>query len=188
MKRKAKYRMPFKRKLEKKTDYRERLKLLYSKKSRLVIRRSSKHIRAGITEFDPKGDKIIASATTQDLKKFGWAGSTNIPSSYLTGLLIGKRALKKNINSAILDMGLEKSIKGSRIYAVLKGAIDAGLSIPHSPDILPSDDRISGKHIIDYAQKLKKEDVKRYKKQFSVSKPEMIPEMFEKVKSKIMKG
>ena len=180
--------MPFKRKFDKKTDYRKRLKLLYSKKPRLIIRKSSKHIKTQITEFNPKGDKIIVSATTQDLKKFGWTNSTNIPSSYLTGLLIGKRALKKNINSAILDMGLEKSIKGSRIYAVLKGAIDAGLSIPHSTDILPSEERISGKHIMDYAQKLKKEDVKKYKKQFSVSKPEKIPEMFEKVKSKIMKG
>ena len=180
--------MPFKRKFKKKTDYRKRLKLLYSKKPRFIIRKSSKHIRAQITEFDPKGDKITVSATTQDLKKFGWTNCTNIPSAYLTGLLIGKRALKKNINSAILDTGLEKSVKGSRIYAVLKGAIDAGLSIPHSPDILPSDERISGKHIIDYAQKLKKEDVKRYKKQFTVSKPEKIPEMFEKTKAKIMKG
>ena len=67
-----------------------------------------------------------------------------------------------------LDFGLERNIKGSRIYAVLKGAIDAGLSIPHSPDILPSDERLSGKHIIDYAQKLKKEDVKRYKKQLKL--------------------
>jgi len=78
-------------------------------------------------------------------------------------------------------------MKGSKIYAVLKGASDAGLEIPHSPDILPSEERIKGGHIVGYAQKLKK-DKKRYKKQFTISKPEKLSEMFEKVKSKIIKG
>lgn len=184
-----KYRLPFQRKLKRKTDYRKRLKLLYSKKLRLVVRKSSKHMRAQIVEFKTEGDNIPVSASTQDLKKFGWSGSTNnIVSAYLVGLLLGKRAIEKKINSAILDIGMHKNVKGSRIYAVLKGVLDAGLSISHSPDILPAEDRISGKHIVDYGVKLKKKGIKVYKKQFSQTKPEKIPGMFEKVKSKILKG
>jgi len=189
MKRGPRYKLPFKRRLEKKTDYRKRLRLLYSKKMRLVVRKSLKQIRAQIIEFNVKGDKTIVSASSQELKKLGWEGSTdNITSAYLTGLLIGKRASIKKIDSAVLDTGHQMNVKGSRIYAVLKGALDAGLTIPHSPDILPSEERIKGKHIADYAEKLKKEDEKSYKKQFSTHQPERIMEMFEKVKSNVMKG
>jgi large subunit ribosomal protein L18 len=188
MKRGPRYKVPFKRRLDKKTDYKKRLRLLYSKKMRLVIRKSLNQIRAQVVEFNMKGDKTIVSASSQELKKFGWEGSTdNIPSAYLTGLLIGKKSLSKKINSVVLDIGHQASIKGSRVYAVLKGASDAGLSIPHSPDILPSEERIKGKHIVDYAEKLKKEDEKLYKKQFS-GNPEKTIEMFEKVKSNVMKG
>ena len=187
MKKGPRYRIPFKRRRTEKTDYRKRLKLLTSKKLRLVVRRSLKHVRVQIIDYDIKGDKILVSASSQDLKKFGWTGSANTPSAYLVGLLIGKRALKKNIKSAIFDIGLCRSVKGSKIYAVLKGALDGGLSIPHSPEVFPSEDRIRGNHIIEYAQKLKK-DTKKYKKQFTISKPEKLPEMFEEVKSKIIKG
>jgi len=181
------YKLPFRRRFEKKTDYRKRLKLLYSKENRLVVRKSLKNTRAQIISFDLKGDKTLVSVSSQDLKKFGWDyPSNNIVSSYLVGLLIGKKALNKNIKSAILDIGLHKNSKGSRVYAVLKGTVDAGLSIPYSPDVLPTEERLSGKHIIDYAEKLKKES-KEYKKQFSKSQPEKIQEMFDKVKAKIMK-
>jgi len=40
--------------------------------------------------------------------------------------------------------------KGSRIFACLKGVVDAGISIPFSEDILPSKERISGQHIAQY--------------------------------------
>jgi large subunit ribosomal protein L18 len=186
MKKGPRYRLQFKRRLEKKTDYRKRLKLLYSKKMRLVVKKSLKHMIAQIIEFDKKGDKIIVSASSQELKKFGWDGPTdNTTAAYLVGLLIGKKALKNKIDSANLDTGLHRNIKGSRVFALLKGVVDAGLSIPHSPDVFPSEERITGKHIADYAENLKKEDEEVYKKQFSATKPEKMMEMFEKVKSNI---
>ena len=55
--------------------------------------------------------------------------------------------MKKSINNAVLDIGLNVSTKGSRIYAALKGAIDSGLKIPHNKDILPDEKRIKGNHI-----------------------------------------
>lgn len=184
-----KYRMPFKRRVEKKTNYKQRLRLLTSKRHRLVVRRSSKHTTAQIVDFKKKGDEILVYASSQELKKFGWSGPTNnLISAYFVGLLVGKRALENNIKDAILDIGLIRKSKGSKIFAVLKGALDAGLIIPHSTEICPSEDRIKGKHIIDYAQKLKKEDLKKYKKQFSTYDPQKLSEVYEKVKSKLMKG
>ena len=138
----------FKRKKLGKTDYRKRLRLLLANKPRLVVRKSLKNILGQIVEYGDKGDKVILSAHSSELKKYGWEGNKgNIPSSYLVGLLVGTKAKKKDIKELILDMGLQNSVKGSRIYALLKGCIDAGLNIPHSKDILPIEDRIKGKHI-----------------------------------------
>jgi large subunit ribosomal protein L18 len=187
MRRGANYELPFKRRLKEKTNYKKRLRLLVSKKPRLVVRRSLKHLKSQIIEFTPKGDKVLASAHTQELKKYGWDYSTsNIPSGYLIGLLIGKRSLKKNIKNVVIDIGLYTNVKGMKLNAILKGCLDAGLNISHSPEILPSEERIVGKHIIDYFKKIEDNDKKGA--QFSKSKPQKIKEMFEKVKSNIEKG
>jgi len=170
MKLKPTYRMPFKRRRLGKTDYKKRLKLLLSKKPRLVVRKSLRYIRAQIVEFDKKGDKTLVSASSQELKKLGWKfACDNLPSAYLTGLLIGKKALEKEINEVIPDLGLYPSIKGSRIYAVIKGTIDAGLKVPCDDSILPSEERIKGMHIANYLEKFKN-----------------LPEEFEKIKQKIL--
>lgn len=138
----------FKRRREGKTDYKRRLKLLRSKKPRLVVRKSLKYIRAQIIEFNKKGDKTLVSAYSKELEKLGWKHSfKNLPASYLTGLIIGKRAIGKGIEEAILDIGLYPSTKGSRIYACVKGVLDAGLKIPVEEKILPNQERIRGEHI-----------------------------------------
>jgi len=150
----------FKRRIEKKTYYKKRLALLKSGKVRLVIRKSLSNISVQFVNFKPEGDETIASAVSAELKKFGWNRSGNIPAAYLTGLLAGKKAKEKNVTEAVLDFGLQTSTKGSRIYAALKGALDAGINIPHSKDILPSDDRIRGKHISEEISK-QFDDVKK---------------------------
>lgn len=162
--------MPFKRRRLGKTDYKKRLKLLLSKKPRLVVRKSLKYIRVQIIEFDKGGDKTLVSASSQELKKFGWKfACDNLPSAYLTGLLIGEKALEKGIKEVILDIGLYPSTKGSRIYAVAKGALDAGLKLPISEGVFPSKERIKGIHIANYLEKFKN-----------------LPEEFEKIKQKIL--
>ena len=166
------FKMPFRRRREGKTNYKRRLKLLLSKRPRLVVRKSLKYIRAQIVEFDKKGDKTLVSAFSRELKKLGWKyACDNLPAAYLTGLLIGKRALEKGISEAILDMGLYPSTKGSRIYACVKGALDAGLKIPCSEEVLPSEERIKGMHIANYLEKFKD-----------------LPEEFERIKEKILSG
>ena len=39
---------------------------------------------------------------------------------------------------------------GARVFAALKGAVEAGLEIPHGEEILPSDERAKGAHIAAY--------------------------------------
>ena len=166
------YKMPFRRRREGKTDYKKRLKLLLSKKPRLVVRKSLNYITAQIIEYKPNGDFTLVGLTSQELKKLNWKYSCkNLPACYLTGLLIAKKALEKGIKEAILDMGLHPSTKGSRIYALVKGAIDGGLKIPINEKILPSEERIKGLHIANYLEKFKN-----------------LPKDFEKLKEKIVGG
>ena len=139
--------MSFRRRREKRTDYGKRLKLVKSGKVRLVIRKSKGHISVQFIEFSPSGDRTLFSAHSSELRKYGWKFSCgNLPSSYLTGLLAGKKAVR-NIKEAVLDLGLQMSTKGSRLYAALKGVLDSGISVPHDNKILPLEERIQGKHI-----------------------------------------
>ncbi len=183
-------RIEFRRKREGKTDYKKRLKLLLNNKPRLVIRVSLKNINVQISEYGEEGDKILVSANSKELeKKFGWkAGRNNLPASYLAGYLIGKKAVKKGLKDAILDIGLANSVKGSRLYAVVKGVLDAGLDIPCSKDVLPNEESIKGMHIVNYAKKLLEEG--KYDGVFSSYikkgvKAEDLPRYFEETKKKI---
>ena len=138
----------YSRKRNKRTDYRKRLKLISSGKERLVVRRTSSHVIVQIIKFDEKGDKVIISTQSGQLKKYGWQlGSKNIPAAYLTGLLAGKLATAKGVKTAVLDTGTSKPVSKGRVYAAMKGAIDAGLEVPAADTIFPSEDRISGKHL-----------------------------------------
>lgn len=143
--------VPYRRKREGRTNYRKRLKLLVSGTTRMSVRKTNKHIIVQFIQYSDKGDHVIVTATSENLKKSGWNHATgNLPASYLTGLMAGKLALKKNVKDAIVDLGLQIPSSGSRLYAAVKGAIDAGVKIPCSQEAFPSEDRLTGKHISDY--------------------------------------
>jgi len=149
-----KYKLPHKRRRKKKTDYKLRLSLLKSGKERLVIRRSNKNIMGQIIKYERDGDKTVTSAHSNMLKKFGWKRSCgNIPAAYLTGLLLGKKAQKEGVKKAVIDIGLQINSPGSRIYSFLKGALDAGLDVNHSKEIIPKEERIKGKHMDEKVEK-----------------------------------
>lgn len=192
MRKSKKYTVPYKRKRESKTDYKFRRRILSSKKPRLVIRRSLNNLNAQIIEFQTKGDNVLISCNTRELRRFGWKSHLgNIPSAYLLGLLTASKAKNKKINDLVFDIGLQPSIKSSTLYSFLKGALDNGLNVPHTKEVLPKEDRISGKHISDYASKLKRDEV-LYNKQFSGYlkqnlNPEDLQKHFEEVKDKILK-
>jgi large subunit ribosomal protein L18 len=141
------------RRREGRTDFRQRLRLLKSGKSRFVVRRSVNSMTCQVVKHDSSGDRTLATASSKQLGNLGWKGSAgNLPGSYLTGLLCGVRAREAGVKQAILDTGLQSSTKGSRIYGALKGALDAGLEIPHSQEVLPPDDRVAGGHIEKYSE------------------------------------
>jgi large subunit ribosomal protein L18 len=131
------------------------LKLLSSSQPRAIVRRSLRYVTVQIAGYDVTGDKIIASAVSRELKKFGWTKSTSTtPAAYLSGFLTAKRALKKGTDSAVLDIGLRTPAKGAKTFAALKGLTDGGLSIPHDPQMFPSDERIKGAHLGDDVVKM----------------------------------
>lgn len=131
------------RRLEAKTDYKARLALLKSGKPRLVVRRTNQYIIAQIVTTNIAQDSVVVGVTSKSLVAKGWPetqrGSLkSIPAAYLTGFLLGKVAQKK-VPEAIFDTGMHRNIQKSRLYAVLKGAVDAGLKIPHGEEALPDD-------------------------------------------------
>lgn len=112
------------------------------------------------------GDKVLCSATSAELTKFGLtAGLTNYASGYATGLLLARRLLKQvgladiykattdvngeyfNVDDdvdddkrpfkALLDVGLARTTTGARVFGVLKGACDGGINIPHKTKRFP---------------------------------------------------
>src|SRR3989344_3487198 len=169
-----------------KTNYRKRLRTLMSGKPRIVIRKTDKHLYVQAVKYSSAGDKVLFTISSKSLEKLGWkAGEKNLPSAYLTGLLAGKKAKELHIKEAILDIGLHPAIKGGNVFAALKGLIDAGLTVPHSAEVLPSDDRVSGKHIAEYAQKTKDRKVQFAAYAKNNVQVENMPKIFEEMKNKI---
>jgi len=176
----------YRRKKEGKTNYKKRLTLLLSRKPRLVIRKSINNMSIQIVKYGEDGDKIIVAANSSELKKLGYTLNTgNLPAAYLTGLLIGKKANKQKVGEVIADIGLNTPTKGSKIFAALKGVVDSGLKIPHSPDMFPGENAIKGVQIQKYLENMKESKEIQFKKYKSTNVN--ITEEFEKVKNTIMK-
>ena len=145
---KTKYTVPHRRKREGKTNYKRRLELLKSKVTRLVVRKTNTQVIVQFIEYAEKGDVVLLTFQSKSLEKDGWKHSkNNIPACYLAGLKAGNLAIDKKVKKAVLDLGLQLPKKGGRTYAVLKGIIDAGIKVPASKEIFPSEDRLSGKHL-----------------------------------------
>ena len=185
------YRVPLRRRRERKTDYKARKALVLAGKPRLVARTTLNNAIAQIFVAEPQGDKVLVSAHSRELtKKYGWkAHRSNIAAAYLTGLLCGLKAKTKGINEAILDMGLHSPSRSSRVFAVLNGVIDAGVAVPHSEEKLDRE-RIKGEHIAKYAKSLAS-DPKNYQSKFSKYleqklPPEKLPAHFAEIKKNII--
>ena len=185
----SRYCVPFRRRREGKTDYKARKAFLLSGKPRLVTRSSINNIIAQVVVAKPNGDEVLVSAHSRELsKKYGWkAPRGNLPAAYLTGFLCGLKAKDHDIEEAILDIGLYPPSKGARIFAILKGVLDAKVNVPHSEEKLPDEKRVNGEHIAEYAKSLASE-VERYQSKFSKYleqklPPETLPEHVAQVKT-----
>lgn len=186
------YRRPVRRRFEGKTNYHKRIKLLKSRKLRVVIRVSNNHTRVQIIQSKRGGDKVMMSAFSKELaSKYGWTANTgNIPASYLTGYLVGSRAKKNNIQEAIFDLGI--FYHKNRVLAACKGIIDAGLQVPYHEEFFPEslEERIKGMHIENYAKKLKSEEPENYEQIFSgyIKKNKINPQKISQIFSDSIKN
>jgi len=176
------------------TDYRARRRAIASQKPLLVVRVSNKNVSSQFFTPSAKGDVVVSSAHSRELTKLGWQGSLkSTPACYLLGMLAGKKALGKGVKEAVLYTGVLPFIRGARVAAFVKGAIDAGVHIPMSEEAFPSEERISGKAISDFASTLSTEDAGEYKKRFSKLlkagfDPKDYPAQFGKTKAAIVGG
>jgi large subunit ribosomal protein L18 len=139
-----------KRRRENKTDYKLRLKLLTSKKKRIVIRKTNKYFVIQLIESIESQDKIIAGITSAELMEKGFdkkfAGSLkSIPAGYLTGMLFAKKI--NNKEEYIIDLGMTRTIAKSRVFSVVKGLIDGGLKITANSKVFPPKERLEGQHL-----------------------------------------
>lgn len=137
-------------------------------------------------------------------------GLTNWAAAYATGLLVARRALKKlgldedfvGVEEAdgeyklteaegedddarrpfkcFLDVGLQRTSTGARVFGAMKGASDGGIFIPHNERRFPGYDMegkeldaetlrkyIFGGHVAEYMETLADDDEERYKSQFN---------------------
>jgi len=186
----SRYCVQLRRRREGKTDYQARKAFVISGKPRLVVRNTLKNVIAQIIVAKPNGDEVLVSAHSRELKKYEWeVPGGNLPSAYLTGFLCGLKAKAQGIKEAILDIGLHSPSKGARVFAVLKGVLDAGIHVPHSEEKLPDEKRIEGEHIAKYAESLAS-NPEEYQSKFSKYleqklPPKSLPKHFAKVKKEI---
>lgn len=109
------YQTKFRRRREGKTDYRARKRLAAQSKDkynspryRLVVRYSNKYVQAQIVYAEMTGDKVVCSAHSSELKKYGINfGLKNFSASYATGLLLARRVLGR--------YGLDEMYEGNEL-------------------------------------------------------------------------
>jgi len=186
-----------------------------ARKYRLIVRRTCSKIICQIAYATIAGDKIVAQANSKELTAFGIpCGHTNYAAAYATGLLVARRVLKKfgldedfkgkeeldgddyhvedetedgdkRPFKCILDVGLQRTVVGARLWGALKGAVDGGLHVPHNlrnfPGFKPAEEkgaepeydaeahkeRIFGAHVKEYMEMMQEEDPTKYEAHFA---------------------
>jgi large subunit ribosomal protein L18 len=172
-----------------KTNYRKRSAILIGRRPFITSKISNQNISAQTLQPTLTGDVVIASAHSRELIQYGWKGSmNNMPACYLTGLLLGRKSMEKGSANAVLYTGNDAFT--TRVAACLKGLVDSGFNIPVSKESLPDKDRVSGKHIAEYANLLK-DNQEKYNSKFSALikqglRPEDYPRHFEEIRIKIL--
>jgi large subunit ribosomal protein L18 len=116
-----------------------------------VVRITNTQVICQLISYQEDGDRIISAADGKSLRgKYAWpakASTKSVPAAYCTGYALAKQVQKSGHDEAVLDIGLAASTSGNRVFAALKGMVDGGLSVPHSEEIFPSEDRLAGAHI-----------------------------------------
>jgi len=141
-----------KRRREGKTDYLKRKNLLKSGKPRVVIRKTNRYLIAQYIISKEAKDQVKIGLKSKDLLKYNWpkenlGGLKSISAAYFLGFLMGKRIIKEKLKQPIADFGMIRIIHKNKLFAFLKGLIDAGLKINCEKKSFPSEERIKGEHL-----------------------------------------
>lgn len=144
--------IPKRRRQEGKTDYLKRLKMLKGGAPRLIFRRSNRYILAQYAVSKEAKDKILLGVNSKELTKYGWPKNSegslkSLPASYLTGLLVGKKIIKAKLENPIVDLGMYRILYKSKIFAFIRGLIDAGIRVKADEKFFPDEKRIKGEHL-----------------------------------------
>lgn len=144
------------RRRECKTDYKNRLNLLKSGKKRIVIRKTNKYFIVSLVETIESQDKVLKLISSKELIKNGWdaklSGSLkSIPAGYLTGILLSKEL--DNKEDYIVDIGMNRTNHGGRVFSVVKGLIVGGLKINADEKAFPSEEKINAENLSDEIKK-----------------------------------
>ncbi|RBQ25300.1 MAG: 50S ribosomal protein L18 [Methanocorpusculum sp. MCE] len=150
----GRYFVQFRRRREGRTDYYQRQRLIVSGRNRMVVRKTNRHIIIQLIAAQMDGDYTLVHVNSRELVNFGYKGYLgNTPAAYLTGMLFAVRAQKAGYEGGIADIGLQVASTGARVFAAIKGAVDAGFDVPVGEAILPDDDRCNGAHIAEYDER-----------------------------------
>ncbi|MEK6895710.1 MAG: 50S ribosomal protein L18 [Nanoarchaeota archaeon] len=140
------------RRRENKTDYKKRINLLKGEKARIVFRKTNRYIISQYVTSKDAQDKVEFTITSKELLRHGWpekaSGSLkSLTASYLTGFLTGIKIKKEKKETPIVDLGMTRTLHGTKVFAFIKGLIDAGVTIPCKKDAFPSEERLNGEHM-----------------------------------------
>ena len=140
------------RKREHKTDYLNRIKLLKSGKPRVIFRKTNRYILAQYVTSKEAQDKVEINVSSKNLLKYGWPEANigslkSISASYLTGFLIGKKITKDSLEKPIVDFGMIRTIHKTKVFAFLRGLVDAGIDINCKEEAFPKQERIKGENL-----------------------------------------
>jgi large subunit ribosomal protein L18 len=125
-------RVPKRRRAEGKTDYKARLGMLKSGKTRLVVRRTNRYIIAQLVDSEVAQDKTLVKVSSKDLSGIGSGQGKSLKAAHETGKLLASKA--GDVKEAIVDFGLHRVPAGGRLMAVVKGAVEGGLSVPYNAE------------------------------------------------------
>ncbi|KAL1791280.1 60S ribosomal protein L5 [Sigmodon hispidus] len=99
----------------------------------MIVRVTNRDFICQIAYARIEGDMIVCAAYVHELPKYGVKVSlTNYTTAYCTGLLLARRLLNM--------FGLARATTGNKVFGALKGAVDGGLSVPHSAKRFPGYD------------------------------------------------
>nr|XP_040131342.1 60S ribosomal protein L5-like [Ictidomys tridecemlineatus] len=151
-------------------------------KYRMIVCVTNRDIICQIAYARREGDMIVCAEYAHEPPNYGVkVGLTNYAAAYCTGLLLAYRLLNRfgmdkiyegqvevtgdkysveSIDSqpsaftCYLDAGLDRITTGNKVFGALKGAVDGGLSVPHSTKRFPDYDSESKKFNAEVHQKL----------------------------------